>query len=769
MPHPVSAFMRRAALVAACLVITGGALAAQVAHRPGDIHGTVVDTAGVPIGGARVTIAALGLAETTHADGSFHLGAVPAGRHTLAVAAIGHAAARQEITVAGDAPLELRVVLRRTVVRLEDIVVTGGVHGRARDAVLSPTSSVSGRALDRELAPTVAATLENQPGVAVTSVGPATARPVIRGLSGDRIVMLEDGQRPGDLSSTSGDHAVAMDPLTAERIEVVRGPMSLIYGSSALGGVVNVIREEVPRELPEHAHGVVSLLGSTGNRGGTVGGTVSSRAGPLALRAEASGQLTGNQRTPEGALDNTEVRSLNAGGGASLVRDWGHAGLAYRFFGTDYGIPGGFVGSHPEGVDIQMRRHMLRGEWEAATTTGPFVGWHADASYVDYYHAELEHEGEIGTEFDQQVLVGDLVARFDTVGPLTDGAVGLRAQVRDIETGGSLRTPSTGDYALAGFLVQELPLGPVRLQGGIRYDHAHYTPRDTTAYIDVGGERVPVRPRTFGSFSASVGVLVEPLAGLRVGASLARAYRTPDFNELYSNGPHLAAYSYDVGDPSLDQETGLGADLFVRLAREGTRAEVAVFRNALHGYISPSSRGRAELGTQGARPRFQYTNEDVRFSGAEGMLEQVLAPGLVLEGTVSYVAARFTSERDSIPVFEFETGDTTFVAASPYPSLIPPLNGNAGLRYERGPWSVGAGARWAAAQERAGDFETRTPGYLVGEASAAVRFAFGGRVHDVTLRLDNVTNRLYRNHLSRTKDVIAEPGRALSLLYRVSL
>jgi iron complex outermembrane receptor protein len=264
-------------------------------------------------------------------------------------------------------------------------------------------------------------------------------------------------------------------------------------------------------------------------------------------------------------------------------------------------------------------------------------------------------------------------------------------------------------------------------------------------------------------------VLWQPREDVRIGTSVGRAFRTPDFNELYTNGPHLAAYSYDVGDPSLKQETGIGVDVFARFTRERVRAEVAAFRNQMTNFISTSSRGRAVQDEEG-RPIFQYTNEDARFTGAEGSLEANLTRRLVVDGTLSYVRAAFTNDRADIPVFTVdEAGDTvtTFVAASRHPSLIPPLNGQANVRWEDRRWFAGLGTRFAARQERTGDFEAPTAGYGLLNLTAGLRLPIGSRLHLVTLRVDNLFDIEYREHLSRTKTVIPEPGRNVSLLYRL--
>jgi iron complex outermembrane receptor protein len=734
------------------LTLATGRAAAQADARA-RVAGVVVDSStGQPIVAAHVRLLPGHMEELTHSDGRFVLEGLSPGSYTLVVEQLGYRSATRDVDARAGATSEHRIALAVSAIHLGEIVVTGTFSPRSRDEVLSPVATVAGAELDRRVSETVAAMLENKPGLAATSLGPVTGRPIIRGLGGDRILVLEDGQRMGDLSSMSSDHAVATDPLTARQIEVVRGPMSLLYGSSALGGVINVVRDEIPTTLPHEAHGVLSVQGQTVNDGLTGGGSATAGFGRFAVRLEASARRSADLSTPIGRLVNTDAQTFDVGGGVGLPVSWGHAGAAYRFYANDYGIPGGFVGGHATGVEISMRRHVARGAIELHTEDGFLQTLSLDGGYTNYHHTEFEPSGAIGTTFGQDLIQSELVGMHGARGVLSEGAFGVRGHYRDIATGGTLRTPSTYDFALAGFLIEEVGRDPLRLQVGVRYDWAHYVPRDTTSFISAGGERIPVRARTFGNVSASIGVLGMLSSSVRAGASVARAYRTPDFNELYSNGPHLAANSFDVGDPALDSETGLGVDLFLRISRDRFAGEFAAFYNTLSGYIFPSSRGRAESGAQGGRPRFQYTNEDARFRGVEGELAAALTDWLQLEASGSLVYARFTSDRAPIPVID--GADTTFVPASKYPPLIPPPSGRIGVRFERPGRFAGAGLRLVARQERLGDFETVTPGYALPDLTAGIRVVRGSMLHTITLRIDNLFNTEYRDHLSRTKDIM---------------
>ena len=750
------------------LLALAGSLApgAVAQDRDATVIGRVVSARdSQAIQAALVRVLGTHLQDNTHQDGGFVLTHVPVGAQRVLVSAIGYKARMVQLELTPGDTSRVAVALEESVLQLEEIVATGTSDPRPLSETLSPTSVVSGASLDRQLDGTLAATLRHEPGVASGAISGATAQPVIRGLGGDRVVVLQDGLRPGDLASTSADHAVTIDPLTARSIEVVRGPMSLLYGSSALGGVVNVRRDEIPAYRPEEPHGVATAQASSVNRGGAVGGYVTAGTGALALRGEATARGTGDTRTPVGRLVNTQASTIDLAGSASYVGHGGHAGVSYRFYDHDYGIPGGFVGGHEQGVDIAMQRHTVRGAAELHPGAGRWDAVAANVGATFYRHTEFEPSGAVGTRFRQTYLAGNVIARHDGMLGAANGAVGIDARYRDIETGGTLRTPSTADYAMALFAVQEYVAGAFRLQAGLRYDFARYEPSESGT-INVGGEQVPIRARTFGSFSGSAGALVGLARGVQLGASVARAYRTPDFIELYSDGPHLADNSYTVGDPSLAAESGLGFDLFTRFERSRVRAEVAAFRNTLSDYVFPSSRGRAIIGPQGGRPLFQYSNEAARFSGVEASVAVSLAPRLLLEGTGSYVAAKFTRERAPVPIIE--PPDTTFVDASAYPPFIPPFFGTLELRYERPSWFVGGGARWAAAQDRLGDFETKTDGYAIGDLHAGLRLLLGGQFHTITLRVDNLTNAEYRDHLSRIKAIMPQPGRNVSLLYRVA-
>jgi iron complex outermembrane recepter protein len=745
---------RTALYVAVLLAHAAGAASADTGNwvQPADsgiVEGIVTDAAtGRPLQGTSVRVVGMSRQDVTHDRGEYHLVNLPPGRHTILFEHLGYRREVREVELLAGQRVQISVAMQQSAIALPSILVTGTTRASLADRTVRPATVVSGQELTRRLDVTLATTLDNEPGIAVTSVGPATARPVIRGLGGDRVLVLEDGARVGDLSSASSDHALSVDPLNAHRIEVVRGPTALLYGSNAIGGVINLIREEVPASLPEHARGVISTQAQSVNGGYAAGGSVESGLGSFAVRGEGSYRAAGDLRTPDGRLDNTDLRTYSLSAGISHIGRTAHAGVAYRYYDNRYGIPGGFVGSHPEGVDIEMRRHGLHGEAQVRGDLGPFSTIDIDGKFTNYYHRELEAPGIIGTEYGLVTAAGEVIARHEALGPFESGAVGTRVGWQDFDAGGSTRTPPSRELNAAAFLLEELGSGAFRVQGGARIDWHRIEPLASRGPSDIGD----IRTRTFGSLSASLGALYAATEHVSVGASIARAYRTPDTNELFSRGPHLAAYSYEVGNPDLDAEVGLGFDLFLRLNGARYQAEIAGFRNALDNYIYYRDTGEfSNLGL----PIYQATGTDAELIGFEmsGTVEALRS--VVVNGVVSYVRGEFREDGRPLP-------------------MMPPLRGQLAARFDRPAFVSGITWRAAAEQDRVAtdEFETPTQGYNAFDVDAGVRWTALGRVHSVTLRLDNVTNERVYDHLSRirnreTDERAPGAGRGASLIYRV--
>lgn len=730
----------------------GGARDARAQVRTGAIWGSIVDAqTGQPLPATYVRVRELGRNELSHSDGSFHFERLAPGTYTLLAQRLGYAPLERTVQVAAGDTVRLTFRLSASAIQIPGVVVTGTGRERSADEAYRPTTVLNGAELRRRLSSSVAATLADEPGIAQRYNGPAAAQPVVRGLSGDRVLVLEDGLRTGDVATTGADHAVTIEPLTAERIEVVRGPAGLLYGSNALGGVINVVRDEVPRTLPERVAGSLSVQGESVNRGATAGGTLIVPLGHVALRGELTGRTAGDTRTPQGVLPSTEMRGSNAGLGASWIGGSGFAGVAGRHYTLRYGVPGTFngrtiPGAHADGVTIDVERTAgrLQGGWMAGL--GPLSSVEFEGNYVRFRQEEIEPGGFVGTRFGQLLGTGNLIARHRHEAGTTflEGAIGAFALGKDFSTSGS----NTGSHparqaAVAVYAFEELGLGRFRLQAGGRYDWTRIAPREAAR-----SRLENVRTRDFGAFSASIAALVDVVEGVTLGVSAARAFRTPSIEELFSDGPHLADYSYNIGNPDLGAETGLGADAFARLALPQLRAELSIYRNAISNYIYYAPTG--ELDPRLRRfPVYQAQQDNALLLGGEGKLQWEPARGFVIDANASYVRGTHRGTGDPLP-------------------FIPPLRGAVGVRYERPLFFLGAGWEGAAAQERLGEFESRTPGYGLWNATAGIRWTALGKLHTITLQGRNLTDAAWWDHLSRIKEVAPQPGRNLQLLYRLS-
>lgn len=601
---------------------------------------------------------------------------------------------------------------------------------------------VAGEDLQRRLQATVAATLSSEPGLAMTAMGPATARPVIRGLSGNRVLVLEDGARAGDASSGGSDHAVSIDPTAAHRIEVVRGPAAILYGSNALGGVVNVIRDDVPSAAPHALTGSAIAQAQTVSDAYSGGATTVLGVGDrVPIRLELSGRRSGDLVTPAGTLRNTHSGSWGASTGTAYVGGWGHVGSAFRWYRNDYGIPGGFVGGHPHGVRIEMERASSKIRSSVTRPVGPFSSLEVDAAYTWYRHTEIEPPDILGTFFKVRTAGSDVLARHAAIGPFSSGAVGVRGSWEDFVFRGGLSTPDSRRYTAAAYAYEEIDVDPVRFEIGLRYDWVRADPLEEDPSSAIGA----IRDRIFHAASGSVGIVHASASGVTLGASVARAFRTPEIGELYSEGPHLAAYVFEVGNPSLGTEVGTGFDAFARFAGERLRAELSGFFNGISGFVYGEETG--DTSAVGL-PIYQFRGNDARLVGFEGRLDVRLVAALVLDGTASYVRGTLRHTGRPLP-------------------LIPPLRGRVALEYAPTSWFARVESEVAAAQHRTGEFESATEGYAVLHASAGLRLTLRGRLSVLTLSAENLTDREYRNHLSRVKEIMPEAGRGVSVTYRV--
>jgi len=730
--------------------------------RDGIIKGYLIDgESGDPINNGSILIEELERGVTSHSDGSFIFRNVQSGTYRLRAQHIAYEPSFISVDVSSSDTTEVAIRLYSRVFSGEQVEVRAEYE---RDDVTTNIERViTGRSLRQQLGRTIAETLDDEPGLAQRSMGPAPARPVLRGLGGDRLLILEDGGRTGDLSATASDHALAIEPMTAEHVELIRGPSALIHGSNTMGGVINVIRGQIPRDMPDHIHMSGTLQGESVNTGGAGG----LRAyGPLhdriAFRVDGSIRNSRDITTPSGRLDNTGITTLNASAGLSYIDSWGMVGVSGNVMDTDYGVPGGvgIADAHPNGVDIEMFRRYAEMK-SRFHLPGDFLRrLDVDATYSYYKHDELEKPSNgperriVGSQFG--VLTTNVKSHLHhgSIGFFDKGLIGIWGENRDYSSGAFSETPETIEQALAAYTFQEADLGSWNVQAALRYDIRRISPRQERTSILIGD----IRERVFSGVSASGRVAYYFRPNIKVGTTLMRSFRAPGIEELFSEGPHLANFSYEKGNPDLSSETGFGSEIFFTIDQPRFNIHLALFRNQMNNYIYPRDTDqratrRDDLTT------FVFNEEQVLMTGAELNLKYNLSGSLTTGGSFSYVRGDFIDENRSFPLFRADQRDEGV-------PMIPPLSSRIYLEWSDSDLTIGAASRLAARQTRVDIFEEPTDGYTLLDLYAQYNYSSGRFLHTFSLNLENVGNSEYRNHLSRIKEIMPEPSRNLKFLYR---
>jgi len=736
-------------LIAAIAVFVAGSTLAVHAGDPtsrqGALAGHVVDAeTGEAVGWAIVLVEGLDRTHHSDPDGYFLFPSLPVGDHVLQTLRVGYHDARFRAVVAAGDTTHLILSIGHEPVTLETVVVVGE-RGEQVSPLQEPEIVFSGSKLRQNLGRTIGETVDYEPGVAQRSMGPAPSRPVLRGLSGDRLLVLEEGERTGDLSATSSDHAVAIEPMTTERIEVIRGPETLLYGSNALGGVVNVIRGAVPSTAPERLGGSWQWQGESVNDGLSSGAALSMPLGPLALRIDGSLRDADDIGTPRGTLINTAIRTANTSTGISWVRPWGFVGVAGSLYDSQYGIPPDPVAGHPGGVDIDLTRQHLEARGEVLRGCGVIRRLEAHHSFSRYRHGEFEANGALGLEFGLLTHNGGLQAHLAPRGQFENGVVGLWYEYRNYASAGLNFTPPSEEYAGALFTHHEWTSGSWAFNGALRFDARRVEPREERDSSTVGR----IERRDFAGGSGGLSSQYRPSAGLAVGVTVMQTFRSPGVEDLYAEGPHLATYAYEVGNGALGRERGRGLELFVDYHTGEGNLHLAFFRNQIDGFTFAKNTGERSI-RRADLFLYQRARANVLMHGAEISLDWHFARHWRAAGSMSYVRGILTDIDDD-----------------PLPRL-PPMQGRLGIEYEpTNVLSTGLSLRLAANQDRPGRFEEPTDNYAVVDWASDLNLYRWGLLHTLTLTVENLTDSVYRRHLNRVKEIMPEPGRNVRLLHKV--
>ncbi len=613
---------------------------------------------------------------------------------------------------------------------------------------LREDDDLKGDKLEREISTTIAETIKNEPDVAIRSMGPAAARPVIKGLSGSHVELTEDGAFCGDMSATSPDHAVASEVLTAHRLRVLRGPHILAHSFSAAGGVVQVERRDIPFD-DSLFHGYVAGYSESAQPGYATAVGVSTQVAGASLKGELSGRRMGDMETPDGTLKNTDIENGSGAVGAAYALGRFRFGASYRWFDSDYGIPGGFIGGHPNGVDIDLWKRDL-------TLRGLYVPANDARDTLDvtlrvnrYHHKEFEgKKGAVGAEFAVNQENLRLQKIMANLGPLFGVRLGAELDSRSGKMGGYVFTPPTQSYAGSAFAVASTSgWRGLEITVAARLGGAIFRPHES-----VVADKGTIENRNFGlwafdaEFSQRVGV------GKFLTLDVFRTTRAPTIEELYNQGPHLAAYTYERGYHKLNAESGYGSELEYR-----SYGDIFTWRATAHAtyflnYLAPRATG--DTNWSQLLPIYQVSGDEAFLFGGSASVETVAERGIHATASASYVRGIYRNGNDSknkwsdmpqIPPFKFH-GELAYLWKHIRPSIY---------------------TDFALAQHKVDRYEERTPGYITFGLSTEIHWELALARYSLVFRADNLLDADVRNHLSRLKSVMSEKGRNFSALAKI--
>jgi iron complex outermembrane recepter protein len=698
------------------------------------LRGTVtLATTGKPVHNVMITVLQLKRTVTTDDDGHYEFTDLPPGKYDVVAQLDRVPDVVHSTELAGGASGTLDFQIELSSLR-EEVTITATGTEQAVSTSIQSVEVLGSVDLAKKSPVSLGEALDGELGVAKRSFGPGTARPVLRGFDGDRVLILQDGGRVGGLGFESGDHAEPIDMLTVERVEIVKGPATLLYGSNAIGGVVNTISGHDSPHKGMNGY----LTGVGGTNGGQGGGSGGFEFGSdrWLFWGNAGGQRSGDYKTPLGVVENSFSREASAAAGFGFYPKKGFFSFNYNFNKRRYGIP--FDPNDPEAeiVELNPRRHSFefRGgfrENPSFVTAGTF-----SLQYNNYKHAEIESEtGEIGTQFKNNSFLYQGLFDQRKHGKLT-GRFGFWGMHRDFAaTGEEALAPPTTQNAFAVYGLETLDLERVSFQFGGRLETNRYNPEPTDARGVLPG-------RTFTGFSGAAGIRVPTWKGGALVANYSHSYRAPSLEELYNHGPHRGNLAFEIGNPNLTRELSDGLDFGLRHSSKRLRFEANGFYYHMRDFVFLAPTGEEEDGLTVA----EYDQRNARFAGVEARFERELHPILWLTTGLDYVNAQLTTDNTPLP-------------------RIPPLRGRAGVEIRYKGLLLNPEIIMANRQDRLFPNETRTAGYAVANLSGSYLFAHGHTAHILSFNFFNMGDTLYRNHLSFIKEFAPEMGRGARVTY----
>lgn len=627
------------------------------------------------------------------------------------------------------------------------IVVTGSPLGSQTPTIVA---TVDRDTIVQTGGGNIADALSQVPGIAGTGFASGASRPIIRGMDATRVRMLEDGSSASDVSDIGPDHGVPIDPLSAQRIEVVRGAATLRYGSQAIGGVVNVLNNRVPTELPtKDLSGELSGSYATNADTWQTAGLVDAKAGDLALHVDGFYRHAGDYETPLGTQENSFVRGWGGslGGSYFFGPDKGsHIGAAVIHYDSQYGIPA-------DTAWIDMRQTKVIGRSSFELGDGLLKSLDVDASYGDYQHSEKNPDGSVNTTFKNKEFDSRAELLLGQIGFLSKTAIGIQVGHRDFSAIGadsSYLSPATSQSE-AAYLFTEIPLSSaLHIQASGRVENVHI---EGTPASDL------FTKRDYTPLSGAIGALLDVTPAVKLGVTLSSTGRAPALTELFARGGHDGPQTFETGDPSLKIERANSLEGTVRVHSGPFRFEGSVYGTWFHNYIYGDLTGRTcdddgacVVGGGEELKELNYGQQGAHFWGLEGdvhyQLLKTATGGLEAHVLGDYTRAKL-DDGNNVP-------------------RIPPYRIGGGLNWKSDRFDAGFLWMHVGEQDRFGVFDTSTNGYENLSANIAVRPFASQPGIELAIVGQNLTNDVIRNASAFNKEDVVMPGRTVRFVLRVA-
>ncbi len=712
------------------------------------IKGKVIDKKdGKPLIGVNILINELNRYISTNNNGNFIFNNMPQGKYNLTFSMVGHKTLKKEVDVFSDH--DITIEMEETTINLSEVIVTGNPFLSDPKSISQPSISISNLDLDIRRNTTIAQILDFQPGVTTRSNGIAASRPVIRGFTNNMVLVLEDGLRMGDLSSSSDDHSVSIDGSETEKIEVLRGPSSLIYGSNAIGGVVNIITDAIPLTIPQGLNGDILAEGATVNNQYTGNAHFNYGINNFSFHTNYFRRESENYKYGGGnEVPNSDLLNEGFQSGLSLHPNWGILGFSYANYKSEYGIPN--APDDDETVYLDMNKNQFRFLLNVDKIPSFINSMNLKVGYQDYDHSEIiRTTGEIGTSFAMKTFNSDLSIQHKPITKNSKGVFGFYFLNQNYDVQGEEALTPDADYLnFAFYFLEQFQLNKFNFNVGARYEY-NSIDFSTTEISDtlIFGDN-----KTYNIFSASLGFVYKLTPRTSLFTNIANAFRSPTIEELSSYAVHEAQASFDIGNKNLDVENTIGFDIGIRSLSEKFYFELNGYYNFISNYIY-------------RRPTDLFYDDAIGFNYSDGLkVFQYFQADAEIYGIESKINFEIYYGFSSTLIFDYVRGKNKDIDEN-LPK-IPPMRFAIELKYYNHNYWAGLNWKLANEQKDIAQNETSTKGFGIIDVYTGLRLITGNFIHNFILKVDNVFDLKYKDHLSALKDFTYMPGRNISLSYK---